>query len=105
MIQRHRSDRRLLLLLPHLSLHTIATVMTPPRWLDADGRPIPTLPCLRCRSPTPIFCLTVEDVRRNGWIRFLPATVVHWCGHGQEVIRVPGEDGRCELVLVEGEAW
>src|SRR5206468_4202515 len=25
--------------------------------------------------------MTVEDVRRNGWIPFLPALVAHWCGH------------------------
>jgi hypothetical protein len=49
--------------------------------------------------------MTVEDVRRNGWIIYMPTIVVHWCGHGQEVLPIPGEDGKCDLVPVIGEAW
>ena len=78
--------------------------MTPPRWVGTDGCPLRTRPCPSCGSPTPIFRMTVEDVRRNGWIPFLPAQLVHWCGHGGEVIPIPGEDGRCWLVPVIGEA-
>src|SRR5205814_5470622 len=69
-------------------------------WTDADGRPLPTRPCARCGSPTPIFRMTVEDVRRNGWIPFLPALVAHWCGHsdpdswrGRTVRSGPGDRG------------
>jgi hypothetical protein len=53
--------------------------------------------------PTPIFRMTLEDVRRNGWIPFLPPYRVHWCGHGQEVLPIPAEDGKCDLVPVIGE--
>ena len=55
--------------------------------------------------PTPVFRMAFEDVRRNGWIPFLPTIVVHWCGHGQEVLPIPGEDEKCDLVPVIGEAW
>jgi hypothetical protein len=51
-----------------------------------------------------VFRMALEDVRRNGRIPFLPVHVVHWCGHGLEVLPIPGEDGRCELVPVLGEA-
>jgi hypothetical protein len=46
--------------------------------------------------------MTVEDVRRNGWIIYMPTIVVYWC---QEVLPIPGEDGKCDLVPVIGEAW
>jgi putative ABC transport system substrate-binding protein len=46
--------------------------------------------------------MTVEDVRRNGWIIYMPTIVVHWCGHGQEVLPIPGEDGKCDLAPVIG---
>jgi hypothetical protein len=79
--------------------------MTPPRWVDSDGHPIPTRPCLRFGTSTPIFRMTVEDVKRNGWIIYMPTIVVHWCGHGQEVLPIPSEDGKFDLVPVIGEAW
>jgi hypothetical protein len=78
--------------------------MTPPRWVDPDGRELPTRPCPRCGAVTPIYRLAVEEVQRNGWRCFAPATLVHWCGHGREVIPVPGADGVCDLVPVIGEA-
>jgi hypothetical protein len=50
--------------------------------------------------------MRVEDVRRNGSIIYMPTIVVHWCvGHGQEVLPIPGKDGKCNLVPVMGEAW
>jgi hypothetical protein len=78
--------------------------MSPPRWVGPDGRELPTRPCPRCGAPTPILRLAVEDVQRNGWRCFAPATLVHWCGHGGEVIPVPDADGVCDLVPVIGEA-
>lgn len=42
--------------------------VTPPRWVDTDGRSLATRPCHRCHAPTPIFRMTVQDVLRNGWI-------------------------------------
>jgi hypothetical protein len=43
-------------------------------------------------------------VQRNGWRCFAPAVLVHWCGHGSEVIPVPDAHGACDLVPVIGEA-
>jgi hypothetical protein len=48
--------------------------------------------------------MALDDVRRNGWIPYLPAYVVHWWGHGLEVLPIPGADGKCDLVPVIGEA-
>ena len=78
--------------------------MTAPRWVGADGRELPTRPCHRCGRPNPIFRLAVADVQRNGWRCFAPATLVHSCGHGVEVIPVPEAEGVCDLVPVQGEA-
>ena len=78
--------------------------MSPPVWRDAAGHQRPTRPCHRCGSPTPILHLAVADVQRNGWRCFAPAMLVHSCGHGVEVIPIPGTDGVCDLVPVIGEA-
>src|SRR4029453_17252280 len=67
--------------------------------------PSPPAPVFDVALPHPATAMTIEDVRRNGWIIYMPSIVVHWCGHGQEVLPIPGEDGRCDLVPVIGEAW
>jgi len=77
--------------------------VTPPIWLDADGRQVPTRPCHRCGAPTPIHRMALVDVRRYGWRCYRAALQVHWCGHGVEVIPLPDEDGMCDLVPVLGE--
>ena len=45
--------------------------------------------------------MTLEDVRRNGWIPFLPTIVVHWCGHGQEVLPILAKDGPVTVEALE----
>src|SRR5262249_60264255 len=52
--------------------------VSPPRWVDESGKPRPTRPCSRCGRDAPIFRLRLEDVRRNGWSPFTPASFVHW---------------------------
>jgi hypothetical protein len=74
-----------------------------PRWIDSNGHPLSTHPCVRCGAPTPVFRMALEDVRQNGWIIYMPTIVVHWCGHGQEVLPIPARDGKCDLVPVIGE--
>jgi hypothetical protein len=49
--------------------------MTHPRWDDSVTHS--PRPCLRCGTPTPAFRMTVVDVRRNGWIIYMPTIVVH----------------------------
>jgi hypothetical protein len=80
-----------------------AEFLTPPIWLDVDGRLLPTRPCHRCGAETPIHRMALVDVKRNGWRPYRPAVYVHWCGHGIEVIPWPDEDGMCDLVPVLGE--
>jgi hypothetical protein len=46
--------------------------------------------------------MCVEDVRRVGWQPYTPAQYVEWCGHGQEVIPMPGPGGCCTPVEDEG---
>ena len=73
------------------------------RWVDSNGHPFPTRPCLRFSRPTPIFRMTLKDMRRNGRIPF-PS----WCigaGMDKEVLPIPAKDGKCDLVPVIGEAW
>ena len=47
----------------------------------------------------------LEDVRRMGGSSICLPIVVHWCGHGQEVLPTPGEGKTCDLVPVIGETW
>jgi len=46
----------------------------------------------------------VENLRHVGWQLFRAETYVNWCGHGQEVIPLPLEDGRVTFVPVPEEA-
>ncbi len=39
-----------------------------------------------------------------GWRLFAVASYTNWCGHGQEVIPVPDDDGWCWMIPVVGEA-
>lgn len=38
-----------------------------------------------------------------GWKPMNPMLVVNWCGHGQEFILVPDENGWCWMIPVMGE--
>ena len=78
--------------------------MTHPRWTDSNGHHSPPAPVsdvyFHTRLPHgPRGC-------EEEWMDSLPPTiVVHWCGHGQEVLPIPAKDGKCDLVPVIGEAW
>jgi hypothetical protein len=39
-----------------------------------------------------------------GWRLYASAEYVNWCGHGQEFIAMPDENGWCRFVPVLGEA-
>ena len=79
--------------------------MPSPRFVDPyTGAPAPTRPCLRCGAAMPIYDMKLEDVRRGGWQLFVPTKRVNWCGHGQELLPLPGPDGWCRLVPILGEA-
>ena len=65
--------------------------MTPPRWVDDDGRVIPVK---RRKLSAPGFHRRPYEV----------LSLVEWCGHGVEVILVPEGDGWLSEIPVLGEA-
>ena len=80
--------------------------MTPPRWVDADGKLMATRPCHRCGAPVPVGkTYRLEHLRMIGWQLFAEAGYVEWCGHQQHFLVVPHEDSeRAALVPIFGEA-
>ena len=78
--------------------------MTPPRWFDDQDRELPTRPCPQCGRVIPIHTRwwpKAGGVQRYPFELF---TYVEWCGHQQEIILVPREDGGFGEVPVLGEA-
>jgi hypothetical protein len=45
-----------------------------------------------------------EHLKQVGWQAYRVKTYVNWCGHTQEVILFPREDGLMAFVPVRGEA-
>jgi hypothetical protein len=78
--------------------------VTPPIWLDDQGRRQLTRPCPRCGREAPVYRFRLEHLRLMGWRLFTVASYTNWCGHGQEFIPVPDDDGWCCMVPVLGEA-
>ncbi len=78
--------------------------MTPPIWLDEQGRHCPTSPCPRCGREAPIFRFRQEHLRLIGWRLFTVVSFTNWCGHGQEFIPIPDASGWCRFVPIVGEA-
>ena len=79
-------------------------VMTPPVWRDDDGRDLPTRPCPQCGRVIPIHTRWWPTA---GGVKHEPFEVfdyVEWCGHRQEVILVPRDDGWWGEIPVLGEA-
>ena len=77
--------------------------MTPPRWVDDDGREVPTRRCPKCQRVIPVN----RWPAKAGAIRRRPYQVlsfVEWCGHQQEVVPVPESDGWLSEIPVLGEA-
>ena len=73
-----------------------------PRWVDDQGRLLPTRPCPRpgCTRRIPVH----RGPARAAAIRHEIATYVSWCGHQQEVILVPEADGMFSEVPILAEA-
>jgi hypothetical protein len=74
--------------------------MVPPVWLDESGQPRPVRQWARCADlPLPPRASAAH------WLAAVHAGGVrNWCGHGQEFVQLPDEDGWCRLVPVMGEA-
>ena len=80
--------------------------MSPPRWLDEDGKERRTRPCHRCGRPTPVdYSYRLEHLRMIGWQLFTEAQIVQWCGGPHHYVVVPdAADERAVLVPTLGEA-
>jgi hypothetical protein len=82
--------------------------MALPFSLDEQGQPMPTYPCPRpgCGREVPVRFkgFRVQHLRHVGWEAYRVETYVNWCGHAQEVIPWPREDGLVHFVPVLGEA-
>jgi hypothetical protein len=75
--------------------------LTPPIWLDDQGRRVPTRPCYveGCTREWPVRRYRFEHLPLTGWPT-QPMVVVNWCGHGQEFVPWPEADGLWALVPV-----
>jgi hypothetical protein len=76
--------------------------------LDEQGQRMPTYPCPRpgCGREVPVRFkgFRVEHLKHVGWEAYRVESYVNWCGHAQEVIPWPREDGLVAFVPVLGEA-
>ncbi len=78
--------------------------MTPPRWVDDDGRVSQTRPCPRCGRVIPVKRRKVEPAPGFRRRPYEVLSFIEWCGHGVEVILVPEGDGWLSEIPVLGEA-
>jgi|SRR4029450_3565859 hypothetical protein len=74
--------------------------MTPPIWLDAQGRRRPTLACWTCGREVAPMRLRASDLRRLGWE--LPETrlIPDWCGCSTEYLPVLMGDDWWQLIPI-----
>jgi hypothetical protein len=78
--------------------------MSPPRWVDEQGRVCPTRPCPKCQRVIPINRWPVKTLPTQKRRPYQVITLVEWCGHQQEVVLVPDGDGWYSEIPVLGEA-
>jgi len=76
----------------------------PPIWQDEHGRGVLTRPCHvpGCTRECAIHRHRFEHLMWSGWPT-TPMVVVNWCGHGQEFVPWPEEDGYWVLVPIVGK--
>ena len=80
--------------------------MTPPIGLDEHGQGVPTRKCARpgCGREYPVRRYRYDILRLIGWSLYRVARFTRWCGHGQELIPVPDEGERVQLIPIIGTA-
>ena len=78
--------------------------MSPPIWVDEQGRPRPTRPCLRCQREIPVNRWPVKTLPTTKRWPYQVIIFVDWCGHQQEVVFVPDGDGWYSEIPVLGES-
>ena len=63
--------------------------MTPPTWLDAQGRRRPALACWTCGREVAPMRFRADDLRRQGWAPPQTLQIPDWCGCSTEYLPVP----------------
>ena len=74
--------------------------MTPPIWLDADGRRRPTRACWTCGREVPVTRLRTEHLRPHGREPGRTLFIPGWCGCNTEYLPVPVGTGEWLLVPI-----
>jgi hypothetical protein len=74
--------------------------MTPPTWLDAQGRRRPTLACWTCGRAVAPMRFRAADLRPHGWRPPQTLQIPDWCGCTTEYLPVPTGDGWWHLVPI-----
>jgi hypothetical protein len=78
--------------------------VSPPLWVDEQGRPRPTRPCPQCQRGIPVNRSPVKTLPTAKRWPYQVMTFVEWCGHQQEVVLVPEGDGWYAEIPVLGVA-
>jgi hypothetical protein len=73
-------------------------------WTDGRGNRLPKTPCPRYGANVGPMPLRVENLRHVGWEAYRVVSYQSWCGHTQEAIPFPRQDGSVLFVPVLGEA-
>jgi hypothetical protein len=74
--------------------------MTPPTWVDAQGRPRPKQACWTCGREVAPMRFRAEDLRPHGWAPPQTLQIPDWCGCSTEYLPVPVGDGWWQLVPI-----
>ena len=78
--------------------------ISPPRWVDEEGRFCPTRPGPKCGRVIPIKRVHPATAHVHQWRAWSVATWVEWCGHQVEVVLVPEGGGAYSEIPVLGVA-
>ena len=74
--------------------------MSPPIWLDADGRRSPTRACWTCGREVPVTRSRTKHLRPHGWEPGRTLFIPGWCGCSTEYLPVPVGAGEWLLVPI-----
>jgi len=74
--------------------------MTPPIWLDVEGRRRPTRACWTCGRAVAPMRFRASDLHPHGWASPQTLHIPDWCGCTTEYLPVPARDGWWDLVPI-----
>jgi hypothetical protein len=77
--------------------------MTPPTWLDAQGRRRRTLACWTCGREVAPMRFLASDLHPHGWRPPQTLQIPDWCGCSTEYLPVPAANGWWHVLC--GNCW